>query len=254
MDRCYHAGPMADLADRIRTRTVPALLTALGVTFLAAGLLSFTNPVTADPIATPSPSADAGVTTTPSPRITLPPLGSGGPPSVLPPIPANRVVTRVRITQLKIDLAVIRDQDPHVPCGVALEFVDPRFGEPGEGRATYLYAHAQKGMFLPLLTKSKVSKGNAMLGMLVEVWTSDDQLFMYMITDVRPHVSSITGLAAPLAVKTDQMWLQTSEGKGSDPKLQVVSELLTQQSASHADANPAPKPHDPTVQNGREVC
>ena len=39
-DRCYHAAPMADLADRIRTRIVPALLTALGVTFLAAGVLS----------------------------------------------------------------------------------------------------------------------------------------------------------------------------------------------------------------------
>ena len=39
--RCYDAAPMADLADRIRTRVLPALLIAFGVTLLAGGLLSY---------------------------------------------------------------------------------------------------------------------------------------------------------------------------------------------------------------------
>lgn len=245
---------MADIADRIRTRILPALLTAAGVVFLAAGLLSFTNPVTADPLASPSPSPteDAGVTSTPSPLITLPPLGSGGPPSAVPSIPVDRVVTRVRVAALKIDLPVIRD--PGVPCGVALEFIDPHFGQPGQGLATYLYAHAQAGMFLPLLTKSQVSNGKKMVGMVVEVWTNDDQRFLYEITRVLRHVPFKTAFDAPFAVTTDQVWLQTSEGKGTQPKLQVVAELLSHEAAAHADANPVPRPHVPTVQNGREVC
>jgi hypothetical protein len=110
-------------------------------------------------------------------------------------------------------------------------------------------------MFLPLLTKSKVSNGDGMKGMLVDVWTSDDQLFRYSITKVIRHVpSSFTSFNAPFSAKTDQMWLQTSEGKGSDPKLQIVADLLIQETAAHADANPPPHPHNPTVQSGREVC
>ena len=66
-DRCYHAGPMRHLADRIRTRIVPALLTALGVTFLAAGVLSLTTTVAADPVTTPAAPRPA-----PTPRSSRP--------------------------------------------------------------------------------------------------------------------------------------------------------------------------------------
>jgi hypothetical protein len=243
---------MTAFTDRIRTRLIPALLTALGVAFLAAGLMSYTNPVTADPLATPSASPNVAVVATPSPLITLPPLGSGGPPSAIPSIPPDRVATRVRILALNIDLPVIRSAS--VPCGVALEYVDPRLGVPGQGRATYLYAHAQDGMFLPLLTQSQVSNGSKMKGMVVEVWTSDDQRFLYVITKVLRHVPSGSAFDAPFAVKTDQVWLQTSEGRGTQPKLQVVGDLLSQEAADHADANPTPHPHAPTLQAGREVC
>lgn len=101
---------MADLLDRIRTRLVPALLTAAGVVFLAAGLMSFTTPVDAGPFASssPSPTEIAGGGSTPSPRITLPPLASGPLPSSSLPVPADRVVTRVRVAALKIDLPVIK--------------------------------------------------------------------------------------------------------------------------------------------------
>jgi hypothetical protein len=241
---------MASLADRIRTRIVPAILTALGVTFLAVGLLSYTNPVTAEPAGTPAPTAGV-VSATPSPLITLPPLGSGAPPTTAP-IPADRTVTRVRVAALGIDLPVIRSAS--VVCDVALEYLDPRLGVPGQGRATYLYAHAQAGMFLPLLTQSQVSNGSKMKGMVVEVWTNDDQRFLYVITKVLRHVPAASAFDAPFAVKTDQVWLQTSEGKGTQPKLQVVAELLSQETVDHAQANPTPHPHAPTVQAGREVC
>ena len=232
---------MTDFADRIRTRLIPALLTALGVAFLAAGLLSYTNPVTAEPLTTPSPSPDVAVAT-PIPLITLPPLGSGGPPSAIPSIPADRVATRVRVIALKIDLPVLAPQSGHPPCDVALYYKDSRLKQPGEGGATYLYAHAQAGMFLPLLTASKVSNGSGMLGMVVEVWTSDDQRFLYVITQVRRHVPVLNAFDAPFAVKTEQLWLQTSEGIGPQPKLQIVAEPLSQEAADHADAHPTPHP------------
>src|SRR4029079_8895569 len=53
--RCYHARPMSSPANRIRPRIIPAILTALGVTFLAAGVLSFTAPIGAVPLLSPSP-------------------------------------------------------------------------------------------------------------------------------------------------------------------------------------------------------
>ncbi len=141
--RCYHAGPMSGL----RTRLLPAVLTALGVTFLAAGLLTYTTPVTADAgaTATIAPAAsDAPVT--PAPLITLPPLGSA-PPTAQPTIPADRVATRVRIAALDIDLPVVAPgKDTDYPlCDVAMWFDAPQLGQPGEGRATYLYAHARDG-------------------------------------------------------------------------------------------------------------
>jgi hypothetical protein len=158
----------------------------------------------------------------------------------------------VRVAALDIDLPVIISHA--VPCGVALEFMDPHLGVPGEGRATYLYAHAQEGMFLPLLRQSQISNGSKMKGMVVEVFTNDDQRFLYVISKVLRHVQAASAFDAPFADKTDQVWLQTSEGKGSQPKLQVVADLLSQEAVDHATANPTPHPHNPTIVNGREVC
>jgi hypothetical protein len=237
---------MAFLADRIRTRIVPALLTAAGVAFLAAGLLSVTSPVAADRAGSPlpAPSVDSGAVATPEPLITLPPLGSGGLPSAAPSFPPDRVATRVRIAALKIDLPVMKPGGPtqHPFCDVAMYYQDARLGQPGQGRATYLYAHAQTGMFLPFLTASKISNGNKMIGMVVEVWTSDDQRFLFVITRVLRHVPVASAFNGPFAVTTEQLWLQTSEGIGPQPKLQIVAEPLSQEAAPHADAHPVPHP------------
>jgi hypothetical protein len=233
---------MAAFFDRIRTRIVPALLTAIGVALLAGGLLSYTNPATADPLPTATATPIAAVAT-PSPLITLPPIGSVAPPSPTASIPADRVVTRVRVAALKIDLPVIDQPNVSYPaCNVAMYYDDRRLGQPGEGRATYIYAHARTGMFLPILSQSKISGGKKMLGMVVEVWTSDDQRFLYVITAVKRHVPTSSAFVAPFAVTTEQLWLQTSEGVGPMPKLQVVAEFLSQEAAPHAEANPIPKP------------
>jgi hypothetical protein len=234
---------MGHLADRIRTRIAPALLTALGVTFLAAGVLSLTTTVAADPITTPEPSASVDVSIpTRGPLITLPPLASGGPPPVSASFPPDRVATRVRIAALKIDLPVIPQPAGFPACNVAMFLGDDRLGQPGQGRAVYLYAHARTGMFLPILTASKVSNGKKMVGMVVEVWTSDDQRFLYVVTKVKRHVPYDKAVGPAIVATTEQLWLQTSEGRGTQPKLQLFAEPLSQEPASHAEANPPAKP------------
>jgi hypothetical protein len=243
--RCYHAAPMSAVLDRIRTRIVPACLTALGVVFLAGGLLSISTPVTADPLDTPVPTATPtpiAAIPTPSPLISLPPIESAPPASTSPTIPADRVATRVRIAALKIDLAVIRADEGYPACNVAMWYDDRRLGKPGEGKATYLFAHARTGMFLPLLNQSKQQNGKKMLGMVVELWTSDNQRFLYVITDVRRHVPTTQAFLAPFEARTEQLWLQTSEGVGPMPKLQVVAEPLSQEAADPAEAHPVAKP------------
>ncbi len=230
---------MSGLAERARSRFVPALLTALGVTLLAAGLLSYTMPVTAEAIPTTSPSRTGTAIATPAPRITLPPLASVGP-STSPSAPADRVATRVRVAALKIDLPVVKpgDSNDYPLCDVAMWI--GALGQPGQGRATYLYAHAREGMFLPLLEASRTKKGKKMLGMVVEVWTSDDQRFLYEIVEVRPHQLNLDDA---LAATQEQLWLQTSEGpKGTPGKLQVIARPISQEAADHAAAHPKPKP------------
>jgi Sortase domain len=223
----------------LRSRLLPALLTALGVTLLAGGLLSYTTPVTADTDLppTPEPTEDAG-DPSPIPLITLPPLGSAAP-SAEPSAPADRVATRVRVAALDIDLPIIEpDSDDYPLCDVAMWI--PALAQPGQGRATYLYAHARDGMFLPLLEQSRKKNGKKMLGMVVEVWTSDDQKFLYEITEVRRHEKTLDDA---LEATEEELWLQTSEGpKGTVGKLQVLAKPLSQETADHKAAHPKAKP------------
>ena len=231
---------MAELADRIRTRVIPALITAFGVTLLTAGLLSYTSEVKADPLPSPSATIVAAPPTSP-PLITFPPLASGDLPSASPIPPADRVATRVRIAALKVDLPVVKPPagaDTYPLCNVAMYL--EALGQPGQDRVTYLYAHARAGMMLPLLQASLVQDGKSMLGMVVEVWTSDDRRFLYEITEVRRHQ---TGLDDALAAAHEELWLQTSEGpKGTPGKLQVIAMPLSEEAADPADAHPLAKP------------
>lgn len=231
---------MADLTERVRTRLLPALLTAFGVTFLAVGLLSYGSPVDAGPLDSPAPSIIAGGPSA-TPLLTLPPLATPPPPTASPTFPADRVATRVRVAALKIDLPIVAPPPPpndYPLCDVAM-YIE-QLGQPGEGRATYLFAHARDDMFLPILTASLKQNGKKMLGMVVEVYTSDDKLFLYEITEVRRHQLDLEDAAA---ATTEQVWLQTSEGpKGTPGKTQVIAEFLSQEDADPAEAHPRPKP------------
>ena len=222
-----------------RDRLLPAALTAAGVTLVGAGLLTYgTQPQPAAPI--PSPPAS----TAPSASPTLLPFPTPEPSAAISASPAvARFATRVVVPALRIDLPVVRPpNDPnHFPyCNVA-EYV-PTLSQPGQKGTTYLYAHARDGMFLPLLLQSRVDNGSAMLGMLVQVYTSDDRVYLYEITRVLRHQSELYTRPA------EQVLLQTSEGprKGvpgyTGLVMMVIANPISSGPADHAAANPTARP------------
>ncbi len=225
--------------ERLRTRLVPAVITAAGIALIAAGLLSYSTPAQAEP---PDATETPALSSEPSPTsalLTFPPLDSPSP-SVARSPSVQRVVTRVTVPALGIDLPIVKPPRGFPYCNVAM-YLDI-FSQPGEKGATYIFAHARTGMFLPLLTQSQRNNGQAMIGMIVQVYTSDDQLFLYRIYLVRRHYPASNSLAG-LPVKDNQLWLQTSEGPlTSSTKLQVVAKLLTSGPADHRTAHPKAHP------------
>jgi hypothetical protein len=158
------------------------------------------------------------------------------------------VATRVVVAALAIDLPVIsrdrrvRDQGPdqYPPCDVALYHT--AFEQPGEPGTTYLYAHARAGMFLPLLESSLRRNGRAMLGDLVQVYTSDDRVYVYRITRVKRHALDFS-LAVDLDPGEQRLILQTSEGpRGTVPKLQVAAAFVEVLPATRRQARPRAHP------------
>jgi hypothetical protein len=236
------AGSLPDvksIGPRIRLRVLPAVLTALGVALLATGLMSYTNVVEAPPVARvlasyqPLPTPDVSVTLPGSTE------GNGG--EVQPTFPPNRVATRIAIRRLSINLPVMLQTDNYGTyplCDVAM--YQPLLGQPGQGRATYIYAHAREGMFLPMLRASETNDGKRMLGMTVEVYTSDDWLYLYTITEVRRHTRNLNDA---VNARTERLWMQTSEGPyGTVPKLQVVADFLSAEKTDPESAHPKAHP------------
>ena len=126
--------------------------------------------------------------------------------------------TRVQVVGMGIDLPVLRGTGA-IKCNVAHYLT--MANQPPEQGATFLYAHARTGMFLPLLTASQVNNGASMIGRTVYVHTSESRRYPYRIVAVRRHQTSIQ---RALEVTARQLWLQTSEGPYStSTKLVVVA-------------------------------
>lgn len=148
------------------------------------------------------------------------------------------VATRIVVAKLGIDLAVIRGPSGYPPCNVAMymkEFMQPR--EPG---VTLIYAHARRGMFLPLLSRSRIKNGASLIGMKVKVYTSDRRVSTYQIIQVRRHVRSIQ---SAFGVTGERLWMYTSEGPNSSyPKLVVVAKRLSTTTTTYAASHPRARP------------
>lgn len=148
------------------------------------------------------------------------------------------VATRIVISKLSIDLPIIRGPSGYPPCNVAMyqrELSQPR--EPG---VSLIYAHARRGMFLPLLSRSKISNGASLIGMTVKVYTSDRRVSTYRISEVRRHVKSIQ---SAFAVTAERLWMYTSEGPNSTyPKLVVVARRVSTTTTTYAASHPRARP------------
>ena len=265
---------------RLRTlldRVVPALLIAGSVTLLTAGLMSYAPPTfgegpTPEPLIgggdplfeeTPAPGAtDPPGESTPSPTPTPPgppvitpwpydphsidPGATIWPPSTPTAPPLAGVASRITIPSLNIDLPVVPsdlvvrgNRDFYPLCDVAMHMRG--FVQPGESGTTYIYAHAQRGMFLPMLRASLRNDGASMIGALVEVYSSDNQLHLYEIFRVKRHATDLSLTIVEPGVH--QLVLQTSEGvSGTVPKLQVAARPIAVVPATAAEANPRPRP------------
>jgi hypothetical protein len=216
-------------------RIASALLTAFGVVLVATGLLTYTQPVAAAPPSSAAPIVSTG----PVGLQTFEPLATPGPSGSGTPV--TRVATRVVVPALGIDLPVILQPgsaDSFPPCNVAMYIL--QLHQPGQAGATYLYAHARTGMFLPILTASQINNGQSMLGMLIQVYTSDNMEFLYEAVAVRRH---ITNLDSAFATTDETLWLQTSEGpRGTIQKVQVIAKPLSSSPADPAAAHPRANP------------
>jgi hypothetical protein len=146
--------------------------------------------------------------------------------------------TRIRVPAYSIDLPVIKSPSGYPYCNVAMWLKE--LNQPTEPGVTYIFGHARKGMFLPLLTASKTSNGAAMIGKTVYVYTSNNKRHQYTITQVRRHVSSIQNV---FGVTAETLWIQTSEGPNSSyPKLIVVAKRVATVAAPYSSAHPTPRP------------
>lgn len=79
-----------------------------------------------------------------------------------------------------------------------------------------------------------------MVGIRVDVFTSDDRRFTYEVTEVRRHVIS---LDEAYRVTAEQLILQTSEGPHGTPgKTMLVARPLDEAAAQPDEAHPEANP------------
>jgi hypothetical protein len=166
--------------------------------------------------------------------------------AVEPTPPAPEPPTRIVIANYDIDLGVFPSTSEYPFCDVA-QYRDD-FAMPGVDGATYIYAHAQTGMFGPLLHASRIKNGAAMLGMLVDVYTADNIRYEYQVIVVKRHAStsdfSLAHALPPDAPPAAQwLVLQTSEGwADSSTKLQLAAALVAVYPATAEQAQPSTAP------------
>jgi hypothetical protein len=146
--------------------------------------------------------------------------------------------TRIVISTLGINLPIIRGPSTYPPCRVAMyarSVAQPR--EPGY---TFIYAHARRGMFLPLLSKYKSRGAAGLIGRIVKVYTSDSRVSYYRITSARKTTNSMSGL---YTLATERLRLQTSTGpSGKYPKLIADAVRYKTIKATYAASHPTPHP------------
>ena len=186
-------------------------------------------------------------------------LGSVAVAQGAPPLDEPAVPVRIRVPDLGVDLPVVSSERT-VPgnardyplCDVAQYWT--RYDLPGAPGTTWIYAHAQPGMFLPLFLSADATAGEGLLGKLVTLQLRDGRLLRYRIDEVRQHAYN-RKIALRNRPSTHRLILQTSEGPpGTIPKLQVAAQLVgagwTDERAPTANPRACWQPRSSTASSG----
>ena len=122
----------------------------------------------------------------PRPLITLPPIGSGGPPTPSPSHPGRSASRRGSASPPSRSTcpSSASPTSSYPACNVAMYYQDRASANPARAARRTCTPTPGRGCSCRSCTQSKVSNGKKMLGMVVEVWTNDDQRFLYVITEV----------------------------------------------------------------------
>jgi hypothetical protein len=143
--------------------------------------------------------------------------------------------SRVYVSGLGIDIAVIRGNSGYPLCNVAM--YSALVAQPREPGVTFIFAHARTGMFLPLLTRWRIDRGKSLIGRTVYVWTTDNYRNQYVIDRVRVTHDAMAGVST---LSVEKVWLQTSTGPNTSyPKLVVEAHRVATVPASYAASHPA---------------
>jgi sortase (surface protein transpeptidase) len=163
---------------------VPLLLAVVGAVLIIAGQLNLDQGSTGSslpPIGEPTRTPSLQPTAVPS-LPSLEPTPSVSPTPSPTPDP-SWVATQLQITSIGLNIKVHKattaaqcgfppEYDAWILCGAQ---------EPGRGGNAYIFAHARRGMFLPLW--------NVQLGAEIKVLMSDGQVLVYRVTEIHPNVS-----------------------------------------------------------------
>ena len=152
--------------------------------------------------------------------------------------------TRVRgpaqgVLSTRIDLPIVRGPSGYPYCKVAM-FMGAlnQPAEPATG-ATFIFAHARTGMFLPLLQQWQKNKGVNLIGKLAYVWTSNSKLHTYRIYAVK----RTNDVQAAVGGAPDRLRLKTSKGPNyTYPKLVVKAQRISTVPSTYNAAHPTARP------------
>jgi hypothetical protein len=147
-----------------------------------------------------------------------------------PRLDGPSVPVRIQVPSIGVDLPIVSSElrvrgNPrgYPLCDVAQYWTI--YDLPGAPGTTWIYAHAQPGMFLPILEDTLATDGRGLIGELVTLQLRDGRVLRYRIDEVRQHALN-RRIARRDRPGEQRLVLQTSEGPpGTVPKLQVAARL-----------------------------
>jgi hypothetical protein len=148
-------------------------------------------------------------------------------------IAATRVrMPRQGVLDHGIDLAVVRSPNGYPYCNVAMYM--GALNQPTEPGVSFVFGHARKGMYLPLLNQWNKNRGVNLIGLKAYVYTSNSMKHTYVIEKVWKS-KTLEGV-----FKTqEKLWLQTSTGPNyTYPKLFLEARRVSSVRVSWSEAHP----------------